>query len=228
LKLAANNNDMTTNALSIAITTSHRQPADRFFAQSPDLMCVVGYDGCFRRVNPAWTNLLGWNEAELVGQPALNIVHPDDHERLKEARAVVRAGGHPDRIEIRYIHKNGSHRWIWWNVFPQPEEQIIYAIGRDITEQKKEEDFYDGLAEVSTQDGIEGQLVDAERFGLTRTEMKVTTLIMRGCSAKETATSLGISYNTIKVHLRNIFEKVGVRNQRALISLMFSNQNSHH
>ena len=219
---------MSTSSSSLIVATSYKQPADRFFAQSPDLMCVVGYDGCFIRVNPAWTNLLGWTEAELVGQPALKIVYPDDHERLKAARAVVRAGGHPDRIEIRYVHKNGSHRWIWWNVFPQPEEQIIYAIGRDITDQKKEEEFYEGLVDTSTQDEIEGQLADADRYGLTRTEIKVTALIMRGCSAKETAIALGISYNTNKVHLRNIFEKVGVRNQRALISLMFSNQNSHH
>jgi len=203
-----------------------KHPPDRFFAQSPDLMCVVGYDGHFKRVNPAWTRLLGWAESDLVGHPALNIVHPEDHERLKAARAVVRAGGHPSRIEIRYLHKNGSHRWIWWNVFPQPEEKIIYAIGRDITEQKKFEVFKTPSIDVSQTAEIKWQLADAKRYGLTRTETTVTGWIMRGYSAKETAVRLGVSYNTIKVHLRHVFQKVGVRNQRALISLMFSNQNS--
>jgi PAS domain S-box-containing protein len=207
-------------------TVSNIQPPDRFFARSPDLMCIVGYDGYFKRVNPAWTQLLGWGEAELVGHPALNIVHPDDHDRLKAARAVVRAGGHPSRIEIRYLRKQGGHRWIWWNVFPQPEEQIIYAIGRDITDQKEPaSDLIETVEELlPAERNI--QAADAERYGLTDSEFKVTSLIMRGYSAKEAALKLGISYNTIKVHLRHVFEKAGVRNQRALISLMFSNQKS--
>ena len=206
----------------------HPQPLDRFFDGSPDLMCVVGYDGHFKRVNPAWTRLLGWTQADLVNRPALNIVHPDDHQRLKAARAVVRAGGHPSRIEIRYVHKDGSHRWIWWNVFPQPEEQIIYAIGRDITEQKQHEVFNGSRAVEAQAAEIGWQLSDTARYGLTRTETRVTALIMRGYSAKETATRLEMSYNTVKVHLRHVFAKVGVRTQRALISLMFSHQNSRH
>jgi len=219
---------MTTHPPSVVVAIRNQQPPDRFFNQSPDLMCVVGYDGCFKRVNPAWTQLLGWSEAELVNQPAFNIVHPDDHERLKEARAVVRAGGHPDRIEIRYIHKNGSHRWIWWNVFPQPEEKIIYAIGRDITEQKRSEEFSDVRADTSQLMESGWQFEDVARYGLTPTETTVTTWIMRGYTAKESALKLGVSYNTIKVHLRHVFQKLGVRNQRALVSLMFSNQNSRH
>jgi len=209
-------------------STVIKHPPDRFFAQSPDLMCVVGYDGYFKRINPAWTQLLGWTEAELVDNPAIRIVHPDDHDRLKAARAVVRAGGHPSRIEIRYLHKNGSHRWIWWNVFPQPEEQIIYAIGRDITEQKRLETLTGRRQEISKAAEIKWQLADAKKYGLTRTETSVTTWIMRGYSAKETATKLGMSYNTIKVHLRHVFQKVGVRTQRALISLMFADQNTRH
>ena len=207
---------------------TNKRPPDRFFAQSPDLMCIVGYDGFFKRINPAWTQLLGWSEAELIDRPALNIVHPDDHERLKAARAVVRAGGNLSRIEIRYLKKDGSYRWIWWNVFPQPEEEIIYAIGRDVTEQKQAEAMNGRYQVESLTDDSGWQLADAARYGLTLTETKVTTLIMRGYSAKETAVKLGISYNTIKVHLRHVFAKARVRNQRALISLMFSNQSSPH
>ncbi len=205
----------------MAVNTK-RQPLDRFFDGSPDLMCVVGYDGYFKHVNPAWTQLLGWVQAELLDHPALGIVHPSDHPRLKAARTVVQEGGHPHRIEIRYVHKDGSYRWIWWNVFPQPEEKIIYAIGRDITEEKKHEVFSDSRAIVVPAAEIGWQFSGATKFGLTRTETKVTAFIMRGYSAKEAALKLGMSYNTIKVHLRHVFEKVGVRTQRALISLMFS------
>lgn len=122
--------------------------SDRFFELSLDLMCVVGFDGLFKQVNPTWTHLLGWSEDELVGHPAFEVVHPEDHIILQAARATVRGGRDPGRIEIRYLHKNGSHRWIWWNVFPQFEEQTIYAIGRDITEQKRNEALDGGRKEI--------------------------------------------------------------------------------
>ena len=111
-------------------------------------MCVVGFDGDFKHVNPTWTQLLGWQESELLDRPATNVVHPDDHAILQSVRAKVRAGQDPGRIEIRYRHKDGSYRWVWWSVFPHPEEQTIYAIGRDISEQKRDEALEAGQRDI--------------------------------------------------------------------------------
>ncbi len=49
-----------------------------FFNQSPDLLCIAGFDGVFKRLNPAWSPLLGWSNAELHARPFLEFVHPDD------------------------------------------------------------------------------------------------------------------------------------------------------
>jgi DNA-binding NarL/FixJ family response regulator len=53
-------------------------------------------------------------------------------------------------------------------------------------------------------------------FGLTAREMEVVTLITEGCTNKDIAKSFGISEETVKRHLTNIFNKLGVGNRLEL------------
>ena len=53
---------------------------DRFFTISLDLQCIATFDGYFTRLNPAWERTLGYTSEELLAQPFLDFVHPDDRE----------------------------------------------------------------------------------------------------------------------------------------------------
>ncbi len=53
-------------------------------------------------------------------------------------------------------------------------------------------------------------------FGLTAREMEVVTLITEGCTNKDIAKQFGISEETVKRHLTNIFNKLGVGNRLEL------------
>jgi two-component system, sensor histidine kinase and response regulator len=117
-----------------------QEELDRFFALSLDLLCVAGFDGYFKRVNRAWTRVLGYDEIDLLSRPYLDLVHPDDREAtLAEARKAAdgRAVVH---FENRYFHKDGTHRWLLWAAAPDPEQQVVYATARDITERKEAEE----------------------------------------------------------------------------------------
>lgn len=48
---------------------------------------------------------------------------------------------------------------------------------------------------------------------LTRREQEILALLNRGMSRKEIAADLGISYNTVKVHISHIYDKLGVKNK---------------
>src|SRR5665213_3770480 len=51
---------------------------ESFFSLSVDMLCVAGYDGFFKHLNSAWTQTLGFTDAELMERPFLDIIHPED------------------------------------------------------------------------------------------------------------------------------------------------------
>ena len=134
-KLYSTTRDVTeekAQAEALAIATAER---DRMWQTSPDLLVTLGFDGVFRRANPAWAAVLGYAEDELVGYRFDRFVHPDDVE-LTERAFVDAMKGPLVAVENRYCHRDGSYRWISW-VTPSPENGMVYATGRHITAEKE-------------------------------------------------------------------------------------------
>ncbi|PSB52491.1 histidine kinase [filamentous cyanobacterium Phorm 6] len=129
---------------------------DRFFTISLDLLCIVGFDGYFKRLNPAWSTALGYSSAELLAKPILEFIHPDDREAtLVEAKKVI-TGAPSIYFENRCLCKNGSYKWLLWTASPFSEEGLIYAVARDITSRKQAESKLQrqAVAMASAHDGI--------------------------------------------------------------------------
>ena len=80
------------------------------------------------------TRILGWQPDEIVGRSYLAFIHPDDHASSRDAFLKAVAKELP-RYENRFRHKDGSYRWVSW--VASPEENFIYASGRDITVEKE-------------------------------------------------------------------------------------------
>jgi PAS domain S-box-containing protein len=88
---------------------------DRMWRLATDMMLVVRFDGVIEAVNPAWTSLLGWPVAELLGRPLLDFVHPADHAVTEREFERLAEGLITRRFDNRYRHRDGSHRTIRWN-----------------------------------------------------------------------------------------------------------------
>jgi len=106
-----------------------------------DLICVAGLDGYFKQVNQAWTDVLGYTKKELLSQPWINLVHPDDREATIAEASKVFQGYKTMRFRNRCLSKDGSFRWILWTAAAPADGQFFYATGRDITEIKRDEDL---------------------------------------------------------------------------------------
>ena len=109
-----------------------------FFNMSLDLLAVAGFDGYFKRLNPAWERVFGFTRSEMMAEPYVNFVHPED---LANTRAEIERhahGGQTVAFENRYRCKDGSYRWLSWNAIPSPE-QLVYAVAQDVTDRKQAE-----------------------------------------------------------------------------------------
>ncbi len=107
---------------------------NRLWQLSSDLMLVASFDGDIEAVNPAWTRILGWSEAELIGVSLFSLIHPEDLDHTITGASGIASGQTYARFENRYRHKNGSYRDIVWAAGPGDEK--IIAVGRDSTEER--------------------------------------------------------------------------------------------
>ncbi len=123
---------------------------EQFFLVTPDLMCITDLEGRFTRVNPAFTTTLGYAPEDLLGRQALEFVHPDDRPRLRVLQAEIQRGAHPDGIEMRGLHHDGSVRWLQWSARPDPAADRVYGVARDITESHRNHEEQRALRRVAT------------------------------------------------------------------------------
>ncbi|NNL31208.1 MAG: PAS domain S-box protein, partial [Gemmatimonadetes bacterium] len=122
-----------------AAQTGSEWKAHRFFELGVDLFCVIGFDGFFKLLNPAWTSVTGYDESELLSRPILDFVHPDDLKDSRSELAAVVAGRRSGGFTVRCRMADGSHRLFEWKAVPYSEEGLIYALARDVTDHHERE-----------------------------------------------------------------------------------------
>lgn len=123
---------------------------ENFFKLSPDLLCIAGFDGYLKRINPAVSKELGYSTEELTSKPITTFVHPDDREQTKMLQFKLSNNNPVLSFENRYITKDGRTIWLSWTSIPAPEEKLVYAIAKNVTEKKQlEEDRNEHLANLT-------------------------------------------------------------------------------
>ena len=185
---------------------AEREAAD-IFDLSLDLLCIAGVDGYFKRVNPAFERTLGYSSEELLSRPVVEFIHPDDRERTSAAIESQARGESVVQFENRYIHRDGSLRWIQWNSRPAPDEQgLIYAAARDVTDSRRAREEQTALRRVATlvAEGSDpadlfeavavevGRLLDADATRLLRYEDDGTATVVAAYGSSGPAVDVGV------------------------------------
>ncbi|MFC0515250.1 helix-turn-helix domain-containing protein [Mucilaginibacter angelicae] len=136
-----------------------------FFHLSPDWLCVAGFDGYFKKINPAVSKTLGYTESELFSKPIDSFVFVDDRSLTASKRESIKKNNPLYNFENRYVTKSGEIVWLSWISMPVQSQQLVFAIARNITDKKKLEEF--SRASFIFNNKIEERIAPAQNGELT-------------------------------------------------------------
>ena len=108
--------------------------ANIFFTLSRELLCIANLKGYFTRLNPVWTERLGYSLEELYSRPYSDFVHPEDRAVTTGMDHQLMAGGSVRDFENRYIAKDGSIRYLRWSATSYGDS--VYAVAYDVTDRR--------------------------------------------------------------------------------------------
>jgi PAS domain S-box-containing protein len=198
---------------------SSRTELTRFFDVSSDLLGIavrecltaepVRGDGLgwrpplgpvyFTQVNRAFEQTLGYSSWELRSCPFLDFVHPADRDRMSRVFDDLGGPHGPAHFEHRCLCRDGSERWLEWNV--AAEGGLLYAAARDVTDRRREQERLREAQQMIVASRDELSVLAEQQAALRR----VATLVACGVPpsvvfsavAEELARCLGVYYASL-------------------------------
>ena len=122
-----------------AQVTARAAERDRLWTLSQDMLARADYAGMMSAVSPAWTQVLGWSETDLLTRGYATFMHPDDKRHTLAAITRMAETRQPTRFENCIATRDGGWKYIEWTVAPEADGVNFIAIGRDLSLTKARE-----------------------------------------------------------------------------------------
>lgn len=112
---------------------------EKLFQLSSDLVCLAGVDGFFKKVSPSFQKILGWDEKTLLTKSFFEMIFPEDLQKTQQEIEKLSEGLPTINFTHRFNTSEGTFKYLQWTASPEPETGSIFAIGRDITNERTRE-----------------------------------------------------------------------------------------
>ncbi len=113
---------------------------EKLFQISNDMVCIAGTDGYLKKINQAFTTILGWDENILLTTPFFDFIHPSDVENTKQEMYKLSVGEKTTNFVQKFKTANNTYKHLQWVCTPEPNTNNIFAIARDVSEEKIKEE----------------------------------------------------------------------------------------
>ncbi|WP_444997255.1 PAS domain S-box protein [Aliikangiella sp. IMCC44359] len=116
-----------------------RKELQSFFDLSLNFLCIANVNGYFEKVNSTFSKKLGYSNRELLNQPFIHFIHPEDQDATNQEVQKLSYGMPTVSFTNRYRKKNNDYITLMWNCAPDVSTGKLYATAIDITRQKNHE-----------------------------------------------------------------------------------------
>src|SRR3954454_14069959 len=107
----------------------------RFWALSPSLLAIAGYDGALRKIDDAWRTSLGWADEDLLGRPLADLFHPEDRDNVRSATLELTSGSDHVGFEARVAVAGGGWQAFLFSAAPAPDG-LAYLVGTEFEQRR--------------------------------------------------------------------------------------------
>jgi PAS domain S-box-containing protein len=183
------------------------------FRQSKSPMVLVDDRRRVVEPNGAFVRLLGRRRADLAGHPLYDFVAGGPLVTAAEWRDLLARGHFAGSASLR--HKDGSDIAVQWAGHTEVATGRRLVLFVALNTSRWGNHFRRGRDE------------PPKGSKLSARELEVVRLVARGETGPEIAAELGISYETVRTHVRNAMTKLGARSRAHLVAKALGDAHVH-
>jgi diguanylate cyclase (GGDEF)-like protein/PAS domain S-box-containing protein len=177
--------DVTEHRNMVAALAESEQRFRLLAENAGDLITRIDPHGIRTYVSPSCRSLLGYEPEELIGQNAMEVIHPEDRPHIgRYLNAMLEHG--PGSAEARFMHKDGHAIWFETRgcaVRDEPGNVTEFqVIARDVTERRRAEETLRASesAAVAARDALRSVLDATTQYAIIGTDADGLITVFNG------------------------------------------------
>ena len=121
---------------------------DDYLDKSIDLFSVYSAKGKLLKISSSWTKMLGWSKEDLLDRDMYKNIHVEDRKAIMYLKENLHNSKNTNaNVKTRYLCKDGTYKWIYWNIEYSQKSDAYIVTGKDITYEINEEKMKRNLEE---------------------------------------------------------------------------------
>ncbi|MGH9548467.1 MAG: sensor histidine kinase, partial [Terriglobales bacterium] len=102
-----------------------------------ELICSIGANDQFAKVNPAALSVLGYEQDDLLGRRFIDIVYEEDRQKTRQFLKSAMMDQSHEVLEARLLRRDGTAVDVVWSAYWSQEERSYFCVIQDISARKQ-------------------------------------------------------------------------------------------